>query len=282
MATGSRPRWVVAAFGDGRRRWRSAARRVAREAAASPVAVEPRAYDLRGLERSIPGFRDEHGAFIRRSPRGFGYWLWKPHLIRSVLGERNVDGVVYLDAGSTLNFGTAASRDRWREYLDAAEGAGLAAFQMVHLEERWTKPELLGHLGVAEADRRSGQIEAAFVAVTDNADVREMLDAWCHLATADGYRMLTDERWRREPGEPLIEHRHDQSILSCLIKQAGFGRLYPHESWFPDAWHEDGAGFPIWATRWASGSRFGTTDHGTVGEAIADHVDGAWRRVRRA
>jgi hypothetical protein len=49
--------------------------------------------------------------------------------------------------------------------------------------------------------------------------MQRFLTAWLALGIEDGYHYITDEPSKHQPNWPhFMEHRHDQSILSVLIK----------------------------------------------------------------
>lgn len=252
--------WLFVTFGGGMYRWRRAAQRIAREVSPASPSLET----LVATERSLPtSFRTEH-ADILRSGRGYGYWIWKPYLLLRALDQSRPRGVVYLDAGSTVNLSTPEARKRWADYVEHAEDVGGTFFQMDLTEEAWTKPELLEHLALDEPDRRSGQIMGGHLFLHNRRDARELLQQWYAMCCLRAYCFLDDSRWDPElaPG-PFVEHRHDQSILSCLIKANGQPGAIPDETFFHPNWFTEGLRFPIWGTRFASGRSYAVDRKGT-------------------
>ncbi|MEY4227401.1 MAG: hypothetical protein RL190_2158 [Actinomycetota bacterium] len=278
MSAASPPRWSLVSFGDGSLGWRNAARRVVREACPAVEVADAQAYDLRRLRRDLPGFWRDHGDFVRLHERGCGYWLWKPYLIRDALRRRGGAGVVYVDAGSTLRLHTPEARRRWAEYLALAADHGLFSFRLGGAEGQWTKPELLDHLRLRDSDRCSRQLAAHFLILADRPETRDLVDAWCDTATAEGYGYLTDRRWRVDGSDSLVEHRHDQSIFSCLAKAIGVGCSIDDESWPAGGWDMSDERCPVWATRWASGAPFGTSRRSHLSERIDHRARVALRR----
>lgn len=248
-------RWKLVIFGDGSLRWRKAAKRLAREARESPQPLEIDVLDRKSLASRYPNFVNRHRLILDNAPRGFGYWIWKPFLIREALREGSSGGVIYMDAGSTLNFANEASRQRWIDYQDEANLSDALFFQMDHEEAKYTKPELLSRFSAPQEIRLSGQLEATHMIARAGHSSEHFFDEWYGHCGESGYRFLDDSRW--EPSGPeFVAHRHDQSILSCLVKQTGFGTVLPQETYFAPEWMEAGAGFPIWGTRLKSGRSF--------------------------
>ena len=170
----------------------------------------------------IRGFVAAHWAFLRASKRGGGYWVWKPEVIRrTLLTMQEGEFLVYLDAGSTIDPDCG-----WRvaEYLELLtnEPAGVVGFQLDHVEESWTKADLAAYLGTlsSSAIMTSGQILATCVLIRNCSSSRELVQRWLETATVENYRFVDDSPSRLPNAPSFKEHRHDQSILSLLLKQA--------------------------------------------------------------
>jgi hypothetical protein len=138
---------------------------------------------------------------------GFGYWSWKPFFVLRAL-ERIEEGahLYYLDAGCELSpLGTARM-----QVLDGilADHGGLF-FELPFLERDWTKPSLLARYRDVRGDTR--QIQATWFGIRNSSTTRELLREWWNACSQDDFRALRDE--------PGARHRHDQSVLSCLVKQ---------------------------------------------------------------
>lgn len=199
-------------------------------------------------ERSLdPGFRARHAETVRRRPRGYGLWTWKPHVIGGVL-ETVSDGdmVVYCDAGCSLN---REGRDRLEEYLTlaATQPSGLLAFQLDGTVGEWTKRKALAAFGCDTASARSLPMVSATCLVLRNCSpVRDLLTAW---ATRMADLALVDDS--PSPGGEHPEfraHRHDQSIFTLLAHARGLQAI-SDETWWPGEWDARRA-FPIHARRW--------------------------------
>ena len=74
--------------------------------------------------------------------RSFGYWQWKPYIIRCVMDRMEEgDFLVYADAGCTLN---PRGIPRLKEYLHMVEEnpCGVLGFDQHFREAEWTKADL--------------------------------------------------------------------------------------------------------------------------------------------
>lgn len=201
---------------------------------------------------SLPhDFRAKHGAFMHETPRGFGYWIWKPIVILEAL-KRAEPGecVVYLDAGSTLN---PNGGRRFQEYLEIAQShpSGMLSFVHANTESHWTKADLFTRLGLslASVEAKTSQYGAGFLVLLNTAKNREFLEEWADIATSEGYHFSDDTPSRAENHPDFKEHRHDQSIASLLHKLNGSAVTYYESDHFSGPTLDLNPSVPAWATR---------------------------------
>ena len=193
-----------------------------------------------------PDFWTKHGDFIEHNKRGYGYWLWKPYLINLVLEHLNENDVlVYIDAGSTIN---PNGLPRLNEYVDLLNNSdyGVLSFQLSWWPEKcWTKRILLEYFGF-DADNEtlnSGQCLGGLQVIKKNKHSVELVSKWFELASI--YQFIDDTKISNENSE-FMEHRHDQSIYSLLVKK--YGSIKVDDNLFED-FHGDWAIIPFRATQ---------------------------------
>ena len=214
-------------------------------------------------------FRVRHQALLTRSVRGFGYWVWKPQIILQALNHVNHgDFVLYVDSGCHLNpFGMS----RFNEYLAdlSFSPSGICAFQgkssglragyerrsfIDYTERLWTKPEVFDYFGVTEDPRftSSGQVCATAMLFIKNNQSLGTLTEWRDICS-DRIDLLDDSRWLGDGTDTFIDHRHDQSLFSMIVKGKDALLLSVDEIFFPgDRNRPDWArlaAFPIQARR---------------------------------
>jgi hypothetical protein len=209
----SKPDIHCLTFGGGAEQFRAAARRLARQAAASGFFTAVTAVtDLELLEDEQ--FRAGHGAFVARNPRGFGYWLWKPYLLlRKLRSVRDGDIVFYCDAGCEIN---PLGAKIFAEYVSLLRQHELLLFRLPHLNEHWTKGDLLDRYPALSGQR---QIMGTVFAVRASDATRAFAQAWYDLCCADDYHYLDDTK-SVAPNRPgFMEHRHDQCCLSAVVSR---------------------------------------------------------------
>ena len=159
----------------------------------------------------------EKNNYILSSPRGNGYWIWKPYFILKTLKNK-------LNNGDYLFYSDAAIL-----YVDKAQlivdflnerKAEMYLHRLPHLERHYTKRDAFILLG---ADlpffTETGQFNAAFQVYKKSKFTEIFLEEYLYYA--QDKRIITDEE--NTLGQPnyegFIDHRHDQSILSLLTKK---------------------------------------------------------------
>jgi hypothetical protein len=111
------------------------------------------AYDENRLEQESPIWYGEHQNFIKANRRGFGYWIWKPEVIRLRLLEIPADDLVlYLDAGCQIR---PNGITRFNQYVELAKRFGMFCFYLNgshYTIGQWTKADLLRKFGIQQGD----------------------------------------------------------------------------------------------------------------------------------
>lgn len=192
-------------------------------------------------------FWKQHGNFLESNPRGYGFYLWKPYIIKRQLDKMaEGDILVYADAGCTIN---PNGLPRFLEYIKMLETNpekyGLISFQMIHLEElKYSKRLLLETMDATDTMIITGQCVGGIQIIKKNAHSSMIINEWWNLASQ--YPLINDTRNINEYGQ-FIDHRHDQSIYSLVVKKFGSIKI-PDETWFYPDW-STGTNYPFWATR---------------------------------
>jgi hypothetical protein len=199
-------------------------------------------------------FKERHMPFMRLQSRGFGYWIWKPQVIRTAL-ERAThnDLVMYVDAGSTLNF---SGRDRLLEYFEIAMDSPfkMLSFQNVHTECMWTKADLAKRLGVDGASHimKTSQLSSGLIVLGKTPSNIDLIRQWQDVAVEENYR-FSDDSASVLPNHPNFrEHRHDQSISSLLRKLRGTTITHYEVKKYDRFFEAQKMRLPVWATRLSS------------------------------
>jgi hypothetical protein len=239
-------------FGDGHPGWKLAAGRLVREAKTSGYFDVAEKFSLRTLQEYL----SEREINFTESSRGLGYWLWKPiSILHFIRRNPDLDVVVYLDAGFQLNFNDR-SIARFQEYMILAQERALVAFVSEHIESNWTKQDLLQKFNSRFSS--SNQFLGGFLAGKPS-ELVDVCNEWLKLARSEDFHLLDDSPSRLPNSSKFVEHRHDQSILSLLLKERGAFGISESESLFQN-WEVEGTDFPFWYTRHTGSTRITNTN----------------------
>lgn len=184
--------------------------------------------------------------------RGFGYWCWKPEVIKRILDQIDEgDAVIYVDAGCHIN---KAGKWRLREYFELLEESpvGILAFQakpptpeMSPLiydgrklfdqpNYRYIKGDLLDYFGVRDDGQftNAQAIGAGIILLRKSKKSLEIVDEWCEIIKND-FTLLDDTPSKSTNLNGFIAHRHDQAIFTLLCLKHRVPTLSAYEYWYP-------------------------------------------------
>lgn len=249
------PRYRVISFAGGDPIWSRSATRLYRQARGFESVASMRIHGPESLF-SLPRFKDLGlREFTRVNKRGFGYWIWKPLIIASELRSLppELDGVVWLDVGCTLNLSNPAPSKRWISYQEESEDVSYKFFRLKgdNTHSEWTKKQAFDHFQEPNAIDRNLFTASAFF-VSKSKSGLELVESWLDSCLVDQGRLLLDSMPEDIELESFREHRHDQSLISMELETRGYLGAQD-ETYFPKTWSTAGAPFPIWTTRLRSG-----------------------------
>lgn len=177
---------------------------------------------------TLPGL-SAYAEFIAKHPRGYGYWFWKPLVILDRMADAGPDDIiVYADAGC----GICTSPDAqlvwpiWCGIVDRHPTHRIC-FHHGHIEETWSKGDLSVLLGCANAPAimKTPQAWAGIQMMRNTPDNQALMCEWLELMTRDDGHYVDDSPSRSPNAPGFREHRHDQAIISLLMKLRGSARL---------------------------------------------------------
>ena len=163
--------------------------------------------------------------------RGFGYWSWKPEIIKQTLAKMDDgDQLLYLDAGCNLNIN---GKERLREYFNMlSTDKQLVTFIndtkdiVFHNKEvtlpnwplkNWIKGDLIDYFNIRERhDILNKQVYFAGILLLQKGNVSErFIDVWQETIQTN-WSFIDDSPSISPNLDDFIEHRHDQAIFSVL------------------------------------------------------------------
>lgn len=149
-------------------------------------------------------------------PRGGGYWIWKPHVIRKALDltkDQKDVLVVYCDSASFVDIDP---HDLYATML--ASGKDIAAAELEdQIEKKWVKGDLVAELKPPRHHLESPQIAATFICARNTSFTRAFFAEWERLVQLS--HLVTDAPSEQPNDADFREHRHDQAIFSLLCKK---------------------------------------------------------------
>ena len=198
----------------------------------------------------------------------YGYYACKAYFVEKALNEiKENDVLLFVDSGCELNKnGLSKLKQYYQECLDTN---GLF-FSLDLPECQWTKMDTY-HRIMTENDEHlmTRQIISGIFLLRNTLITRELVGKWKDICAEEGGHYLDDSPSELPNHSIFRENRHDQSILSLLVKN--FAERYDftfheddtyEEIWQKNGleglpvgpgqakvWNTYGREFPIWATR---------------------------------
>ena len=163
-------------------------------------------------------FWNKHADFINNNKIGYGYWLWKPYLIFKTL-EKMEDGdiLLYADSGCELNIN---GKDKMNNFIELVKRKKIIGTTGGSSDYNYTKMDLIKFLNMEDNIEllKISHIQATVLMLIKTRDIINLLHEWYQIGS-NNYHLIYDEPSIEKNFESFIEHRHDQSILSLLVKK---------------------------------------------------------------
>lgn len=203
---------------------------------------------------------------ILQLKKGGGFWIWKVDIILQTLQSiSDGDYVVYLDAGCTIN---PHGKERFFEYLNMLDTSeyGVIDFEMqgpFSMTKRQCTKQVFDYFGMdtsSELVNRGHCVPGALV-IKKNRHIELILHEFLKLLDTDPY-LVTDKYNKMQQHDSYWDHRHDQSIFTCLFMKYGALQIKRNETYSFGDTQEDHSPengkygsapslkYPFWATRY--------------------------------
>ena len=166
---------------------------------------------------------------ILNAPRGAGFWLWKPYIIQKKLLEIDNDDILcYCDSSYLFKKNIKPLSHEWLTNKNIAAVRDKPN-EPSRLEQNYTKMDTLILMNIPKQMHNlflnSYQVWAGFILFRKSLNAVRFVGEW--LTYAQDQRIITDSKSIFCPEKiQFIDNRHDQSILSILLKK---WRLPMHE-----------------------------------------------------
>ncbi len=210
---------VLLTFGAGGRGWKDAARRIRREASACSLFSEVKIFDEKWIQDYDPDlWLQIQNYFSTNQLKGFGYWMWKPALLKWANDKWPDKQILYVDAGFHIDRNKTLIAE-FSDFLNKSFEIGGIAFEQIGLtEERWTKREVFDFFGTLLQDRKNNQLYAGFILLPPG-NVRTQITSEFYNLTKYRNGFLFNDCIELKQSNQFIETRHDQSIFSLLWRK---------------------------------------------------------------
>ena len=154
---------------------------------------------------------------LNHNTRGFGYWIWKPYIILKLLEKIDYDDIlVYTDIGCHIN---KNGLDRLNEYIEIVKKHDFLGYKLRIKDRKYTKSDLFSYFNVLNnKDITNTDTVCATNFILKKTDkninlIRQWLDVFYK-----NFSLVDDSVSKIKNFDDFIEHRHDQSIFSILVK----------------------------------------------------------------
>jgi hypothetical protein len=196
-------------------------------------------------------FWKHNGNFIITNPRGFGYWIWKSHIINKELEKMEEEDIlVYSDSGCQIN---KNGKKRFLEYIELLNNDsnqyGIISFQLPFKEYQYTKKKIfdyfeenLKNINILNI-KNNIQCLGGIQIIKKTKHSSKLIKLWSDITK--NHNLINDTITNEENLE-FIGNRHDQSIYSILVNI--FGSIKLKDETYFDNWI-DGNEYPILAKR---------------------------------
>lgn len=210
---------ILITFGAGGRGWKSAARRIQRTASKLGIFSNVLIFDESWIQTAEPSLWDRILSYFRLNQfKGFGYWMWKPALLRWADQKWPDHQILYIDAGFEIN-PKEELVSQFKDFLEMSWDLGGIAFEQMGLpDDEWTKVEVFDYLEVNQTHRSMNQLYAGFICLPPGRTRRKLTNDFYELTKIQNGILFNDDCVAQQARQ-FKEHRHDQSIFSILWRQ---------------------------------------------------------------
>jgi len=203
-------------FGGGQQNYIDAAERLLGQADSLNLFQKTKLYTHTFLQNDAE-FWSKHHKFIKKHPKGYGLWLWKPYIIKCAMSELgDGDLLLYLDSGCEIDI---RKRDKLAALFEQVKNDYIIG-SFIGVEKEWSKMDLILEMDMnlpeyLESPQRQGGVLLFYMCDL----TRDLVNKWYTLACGNDYHNIDETPSICDEDETFKEHRHDQSIFSLLSKK---------------------------------------------------------------
>ena len=164
------------------------------------------------------------------SKRGGGYWFWKPFILNQTMIEIPEDTLIAFSDVDEPNIFNQAEEEIMKDFVEGEYDIG-ASFLPTFIEENWTKEDIFRYFSIPPESpyRKTGQYHVGRIFIRNSPPSRQLLSQV--IEAVSDYHLVSDEPSNWPNAKGFEENRHDQSILSLVLKmkmEVGKRVITPH------------------------------------------------------
>lgn len=151
----------------------------------------------------------------REYPKGYGLWIWKPYIIKKSLNKMNKNELLfYVDSRTDI----PEKQILFLNKFFLSRNYDLLIWEMETVEKEWTSKKLLEFFKIENNNKilESPQLAATFLLIRKNKRTERFIER-LYENMINNIGLLIDPD-KKDENTYFIEHRHDQSFLSLLLK----------------------------------------------------------------
>lgn len=208
-------------------------------------------------EKNLPKYAKKRCKDIiqqSNTKRGYGYWSWKPVIINNVLSKMN-DGdiLIYSDAGNHLNIN---GKDKLlNEYIPMAIKDDIWVISLGNelSDICWTKIDTINFFRNNINDKfillnyeqrlMKGQLSACTIIIKKNNYTVNIMKQWEEFMSLKNLHLFDDSPSIIKENTGFHENRHDQSILSLILKTNHYISTSTEYFWSKDDYLDENGGW---------------------------------------
>ena len=156
--------------------------------------------------------------YAKSYSKGYGYWVWKPFIIKEALSTINENDILlYVDGRSGLR--KTGRPIRWLDNFILENHFDIALWQMIHKEMSWTNGDIISafNLDLNSELLKTGQFAATFHAWRKNIRSQNFSNEWLNFLL-NNREFCRDDDSKNASHKKFIDNRHDQSVFSLMVK----------------------------------------------------------------
>jgi len=206
-------------FGAGRK-FIEAMERLVNQATQTDMFDEISSYNDTDL-KSMSEFWDIHGKFVLSNPRMYGYGIWKPYLVMKELeGLSDGDILFYADSGCEFDLDCENSKEEFEKLIVNLKSHKFIA-TLCNMDKNMNKMDTVFGLEMQDhPEFLTEQIQATTFVMEKCERTTAFVKEWYELCC--NYHLINDEASIIPNRPDYDDHRHEQSVMSLLLKKREF------------------------------------------------------------